>query len=527
MNHCPPKSYSGHVRSLLVIGLLVASSIRADLVVDFSKANLRPGNVGGVFGFAYPDSATRHSPSHRADLAWTSEGSAPSARLRYELDGPKYPSAGFGAMLAEESQALDLRDLKGIHVRLWSSVRRTVRVTVVSNLPAYGLASDTGVAFGYDLDVGPAMMDTVIGVENLALPIWLVGSPPLYVTEALGSATAIQFNVSCESSTGTCQTDTGRVQVEKLVLKGVGGGWPTPPQGSCTGEKVLLSDFQGQNAKRNGWGGWWYVYTDANSDSSTRSRGRSQILSAADTANLQTWTPDSAKAEAWMRFRLTREQAYSGWAALETQAGPPDAKTSQPVPVDRPGLSAISFRLSFDSAFPASLGGVNLKVKRSGTAFEGGRDLQIRIPYTDSARTWCVDLAALRQPNWSGSARIFEPDSLLAVAWEVKLGGVENEASGGFRLSQVEMWKAGTAIRPRSTSVGGVRRVGGDIEFTRQGFAGAANLVLVDSRGRVLSRTILSADQNSIRLAAPSGSPSWLHVSGVSARGTFPVAAWR
>ncbi|MBK8800613.1 MAG: hypothetical protein IPN71_00875 [Fibrobacteres bacterium] len=527
MNRSAPNSHSGHVRVLLVIGLLVASTVQADLVVDFSKPNHRPGNVGGVFGFRYPDSATRHSPSHHANLRWSSEGEAPGAHLTYELDGPKYPSAGFGAMLAEESQALDLRDLKGIHVRLRSSVQRTVRVTVVSNLRDYSKASDTGVAFGYDLEVGPEVMDTVIGVENLALPLWLVGSPPLYATEALGAATAIQFNVSCEKISGACQSDTGSLQVEKLELMGVGGGWPTPPAGSCTGEKVSLSDFQGENAKRNGWGGWWYVYTDANSDSSAKSRGRSQILSARDTTDLQTWSPDSARGEAWMRFRLTREQAYSGWAALETQAGPPDAITSQPVAVDRPGLSAISFRLAFDSAFPASLGGVTLKLKRSGVAFEKGRDLQIRIPHTDSSRNWCVDLAALRQPAWSGSARSFEPDSLLAVAWEVKLGGVENEAVGGFRLSQVEMWKAGTAIRPRSNSLGGVRRMGGEIEFTRSGWAGSALLVLVDSRGRILSRNTLASDQASIRIAAPLGVPSWLVVAGASARGTFPVATLR
>ncbi|HNY29471.1 MAG TPA: hypothetical protein PKO15_01160 [Fibrobacteria bacterium] len=525
MNRSARKSHSSLVRSLVLIGVLVASSVRADLVVDFSKPNTRPGNVGGVFGFAYPDSNTRHSPSHRAELAW--DARTPGALLRYELDGPKYASAGFGAMLAEESQALDLRELKGIRVRLWSSVQRTVRVTVVSNLREYARASDTGVAFGYDLDVGPAPMDTVIGVEDLALPLWLVGSPPLYSSEALATATAIQFNVSCETATGSCKSDTGSLHVETLELKGVGGGWPEPPAGNCSGEKALLSDFHGENAKRNGWGGWWYVYTDANSDSSSLSRGRSQILSAEDTSNLQTWKPDSASSEARVRFRLTRDQAYSGWAALETQAGPPDSKTSQPVPVDRPGISAVSFRLAFDSAFPASVGGVVFKVKRAGVAFADGRDLQIRIPHADTARTWCIDLAALRQPNWTGSDRIFRPDSLLAVTWEVKLGGVENQAEGGFRLSNVEIWSAGTALRPRSGRVGGVRRMGGEIEFTREGFAGAADLRVVDARGRILARATLGAKDASVRLAIPTGGASWLQVAGASVRGTFPLAPLR
>lgn len=515
------------VRSFLVMGLVLAAALRADLVVDFSKANTRPGNVGGVFGFLYPDSATRHSPLHQAKLDWVNQNGSPSVRLRYELDGSKYPSAGFGAMLAEESQALDLRDLKGIRVKLWSSVRRTIRVTVVSGLPAYSKASDTGVAFGYDLEVGPRGMDTVIAVENLALPTWMVETPPLYASDALEAVTAIQFNVSCEKASGICQEDTGRFQVERLELQGVAGGWPTPPHGNCTGEKVLLSDFQGSNAKLNGWGGWWYVYTDATSDSSTKSRGRSQVLSARDTTDLQSWGPDSLADEARLGFRLTREQPYSGWAVVETQAGAPDAKTSKPLPYNHPGLTAVSFRLAFDPGFPTSLGGVNFKIKRGGVAYQDGKDFQIRIPHSDSARTWCVDLAALRQPSWSGSARNFVPDSLLAVTWEVKLGGVENEAEGGIRLSHVEMWKAGTAIRPRSAALGSVRRVGADLEFSRNGWAGSAQLVLVDSRGRIVSRAELRADQPSIRLAAPASGPLWLRVLGASVRGSFSVASWR
>lgn len=524
MNRLVTKSHSLLVRIILVMGLVFAAALRADLVVDFSKANTRPGNVGGIFGFAYPDSSTRHTALHQAKLDWVDQNGVPAARLRYELDGSKYPSAGFGAMLAEESQALDLRDLKGIRVRLWSSVRRTIRVTVVSDLPAYRKASDTGVAFGYDLEVGPRVMDTVISVENLALPTWMVESPPLFASEALGAVTSVQFNVSCEKASGSCQADTGRFQVERLVLQGVAGGWPVPPHGNCTGEKVLLSDFQGANAKLNGWGGWWYVYTDASSDSSTKSRGRSQVLSARDTGDLQSWQPDSLTGVARLGFRLTREQPYSGWAVVETQAGAPDAKTSLPLPYNHPGLSAVSFRLAFEPGFPTSLGGVNLKVKRSGVAYQGGKDFQIRIPYLDTARTWCIDLAALRQPSWSGSARSFEPDSLMAVAWEVKLGGVENEAVGAIRLSQVEMWKAGTAIRPRSALPGGVRRQGTGLEFTRNGWLGSAQLVVVDSRGRIVSRAELKADQNSIRLEAPRGVVLWLQVSGSGGRGVFPLA---
>lgn len=513
-----PQARFGHSsgvrnRWMATILVLAARWACADILWDFSQVDTRSGGNGGIYAYVYPDSASRHTSEHKASLERVASGTAYAAKLSYVLDGSSYPSAGFGLMFPQ-AQSLDLSRLQSIHLHLSSDKRRTVRLSLSSRITAYENASDTGVSFGRDTVVGPQGLDWTIPASSLAWPRWVSDDeiPDISELAILASSWAVQLNVSCEGAKGVCSLDTGWLRLDSLRLDGVGLTWPLPTEGVCSGDSVDLSAYSSAKPKKNGLGGWWYAYTDASS-SDTSALGSSRILSAPDTTVASSWVPDSADNLAHLRFHLIRKGSNSGYAALETQFGPPD-DSGNTVPVDLPTLSSISFQLAFDSSFPSSLlGGVVLHAKKSGKAFSNGQDHQLRIPYDSSSRRWCLDFNTLQQPIWSAWGQTaFSPDSLLALSWEAKIQSDTSDVIGGFELSGVKLWFANTAVRHISVPAWTVRRNGTFVELRRPGGHGVLQAEILDARGCLLDQTTTAGSQTSVRLQVGSHGPSWVRL---------------
>jgi len=464
-----------------------------------------------VYAYVYPnDSANRQSPFHTASLQRISVPGAGAAKLSFVLDGRKYPSAGFGLMFPE-SQPLDLRGLQGIRLHLSTDKPRTIRLSLSSHIPAYQIAADTGASYGRDLRANNVGQDLSISVSTLTWPSWVIDPPAVSERDIEGSTFAIQLNVSCEDSSGACAKDTGWIRLDSLRLVGVGLSWPSPSPGTCSGDSLDVSRFSSSSPKKNGLGGWWYAYTDQNA-ADTSSRGSSRILSASDTSDPTTWTPDSARNLAYLKFHLVRVGAYSGFSAVETQFGPPD-NSGNPVPAAMPGLRAISFQLAFDPDFPAALGGVTFHAKKEGKAFANGQDHQVRIPFDSASHRWCLDFDSLKQPNWSAWGQLpFTPDSLMAMSWEVKLPGDAAQSAGGFQISDIRLWSANVSVRQRPLPAWSLHRQGSRVELTRSLGGGTLFAELLDVRGRVLSSARGGADQTAVALEASAHGSTWVRV---------------
>ena len=514
------------VNRLLSIVLMFAwVAARADMLWDFKEADTRPSTIGGIYAYIYPsasDPKSHRTPAHTASLArvTTPEGKS-GASLRFVLDGKGFPSAGFGLMFPE-SQPLDLRELKFIRLHLSAESPRTVRIALSSHQQAYETASDTGVSLGCDTVVGPEGVDWVVPTSRITWPKWVTDVPAVAEDAIFASTFAIQLNVSCETSKGTCDHDSGWIFLDSLRLSGVGGAWPSPDQGKgCYGDSLEVSKFNSANPKKNGLSGWWYAFTDVNASDS--SKGASRILSAADTNLADSWRPDSLADRAYMDFRLNRIGAYSGFAGIETQFGPPDTK-GVPVPVTLSDLTSVGFDLAYGD-FPVEMGGISFHVKKSGRYFQNGAEHQIRIPYDSVPHRWCLDLKDLHQPPWSAWQLAFTPEDLLSMSWEAKLQGIASTARGAFSIRNLRIYRnagvgVATSIRPRTLSV---RRVPGGLSIDRPADWGVGSAAVVDVRGKILARVDFAPGQNVALLPVPLQGLAWIRYQDARGGRTVPV----
>ena len=512
------------VSRALPILAVAAGLVHADLAWNFAQVDSRPGGTGGVYAYAYPsDSSGKHSSAHTAALSRVEDASGHAALLHFVLDGARYPSAGF-ALMFSETQPLDLRGLTGIRLHLSSDRARKVRISLTSRIPAYKAAFDTGVSLGRDIRSTPSGTLVELGPEDLTWPPWATDAdiPNVGDLDVLATTWAIQLNISCEESSGKCDQDSGWLRLDSLRLLGVGTDWLAPGEGDCTGDSVSFSDFSGPVPKRDGLGGWWYAYTDANS-SDTSARGFSRILSAPDTTDPSSWGPDSAGNRAHAAFRLVKGGSYSGYADIEAQLHAPDP-ADRPVATNLPGLKAISFDLAFDPDFPSSLGGITFHAKKAGKLFSGGKDHQIRLPFLAQPRRWCIDFDSLAQPAWTSWVP-FSSDSLLALNWEVKLQDNSAEASGGFSLSGVKLWSSSVGVKLRPTGGWSIRRLGDFVELVRP-YASSHESVrveLLDASGRVAASRHADPGSTLIRLPSPASRMLWARISGHSGIKAIPV----
>lgn len=438
--------------TLRILGILQCLVIgaAADISWDFESPVVHPNALDGIYGYVFPSKESPgRTPKHTASLQRTFVNGSKAARLSFRLDGSGFPSAGFGLML-EDALPQDLRGLVALEATIHADRRRQVRVALMGPDASLKAAADTGLTFGRDTVVGTSAIRWTIPLSDLAWPNWATELPQISRDALLARIFAVQFQVVCEQKLGVCNQDSGWISIDDLRLVGIGGGWPAPKVGDCSGPAAAIDSFASGNPRQNDLGGWWYAYTDRSATDSA-ARGASRILNASVPESAQTWEgPTATPAQAKLRFELKRRGVYSGYAALETQLAPPVDDT--PRPADFPRARSIAFSVEFEEGFPTGLGGIVTHLRKAGKDFDNGADHQIRIPWDSTPRRWCIDLEALRQPAWSAWIAPFTPTNLLALSFEVKLPAALPVATGGFTVRDIAFHlEPGAGVAPRSS----------------------------------------------------------------------------
>lgn len=437
--------------TLRILGILhcLVVGAAADISWDFESPVAHPDAIDGIYGYVFPSKESPgRTPKHTASLQRTFVTGSKAARLAFRLDGSDFPSAGFGLML-EDALPQDLRGMVALEATVHADRRRQVRVALMSPDASLKAAADTGLTFGRDTVVGPSPIRWSIPLSDLAWPNWATELPEISRDALLSRIFAVQFQVVCEEKSGVCNQDSGWIAIDDLRLVGIGGGWPAPKVGDCSGPATSIDAFASGNPRQNDLGGWWYAYTDRSAVDSA-ARGASRILNASVPESAQTWEgPSASLSHAKLRFELKRRGVYSGYAALETQLAPPENDT--PRPADFLRARSLAFTVAFEEGFPSGLGGIVTHLRKAGKDFDNGADHQVRIPWDSTPRRWCVDLDALRQPAWSAWIAPFTPTSLLALSFEVKLPAVLPVAAGGFTVSDIAFHlEPGAGVAPRN-----------------------------------------------------------------------------
>jgi len=456
-----------------------------------------------VRAYWFPRTAKdRRSPQHVSDLRRDSTKAISgrwSAKQSFVLDGTPYPSAGMGLMFPEAA-VVDLQNLTSITLKVRSDRKRALRLSIASHATGYEAASDTGVGLGADIVSQDTVTTWTIRTERLAFPRWAGEVPSLTTAEILSEAFAIQITHSC--GTDTCRLDAGWVQVDDVTLNGIDDANKEPSVGNCTGQGLLLSDFSTPPAKRNVLGGWWYAYTDSSSQD-TSAHGSSLVRDTTGNWNASGWAPDTKNRTASVDFWLRRQTTYSGYAALETQLG------SASKPLSLPGLHSISFRLDMSKGFPDTVSFVLFHAKKTAAQFQGGRDHQVKIPYSAGARTWCIDLDSLQQPDWVGLWKEpFTPDSLLALSWEVRLASMFRSGQVSMSLDSVTLYgwnPTGIANKARLAQPLRIQRNGGSLFLQRQEIDRSVRVRILLPDGRCVHDQDWAAGQSSLSLPLRGG----------------------
>jgi hypothetical protein len=413
----------------------------------------------------------------------------------------------------ENAAPIDLRSCTAIRLWVRADRPRKVRFSLAPSDSLLKVAADTGVSFGRDTTVGAEWTEWNILVDDLAWPKWAAVTPSARRDELMSRVFAIQFDIGCEAKDGVCKDDSGFVEVDNIVIQGVGGRWKDPVAGDCTGDTLWIDRFQSGNLRQNDQGGWWYAYTDRTSQDSA-SRGSSKVLNASSPDSASTWNGPDPDSGAALHFQLQRAGVYSGYATIETQLTEPDEQ-SQPRARSFTGARAISFDIRFAKDFSEDMGGVLVHLRKKGRLFDKGRDHQLQIPVDTVQRRWCVDLKSFKQPNWSEWIEDFSPDSLLALSFEVKLPAFLDISRSAFRVSDIAFhgeMETG-ARRSADRRMGRVRRDGGVWIYHPSGrMTGPIHWRLVSLSGRKIGEGVTGRDAQSVLLPGGWKGVSVLHI---------------
>jgi len=513
------------LRRLLLPVFCLAALSKADLAWSFLSPDLRPGAIGGVYGYVYPSAKSPGQTAlHTASLALWGTNTDEAARMSFHLDGKSFPAAGFGLMF-DNADPIDMRSMTSIRMWIRADRPRKVRFSLAPADSILKIAADTGVTFGRDTTIGTEWSEWVIRAEDLAWPRWAKDLPASRREEILSRVFALQFDVGCEAKDGVCQNDSGHIDVDDVLLAGAGGRWNAPAEGDCSGDTLWIDRFDTDPARQNNMGGWWYAYTDRTS-SDTSARGMSQIVNASNPDSAETWLgPSVDSGVSSLAFNLRRWHVYSGYAAMETQLAAPDMN-SKPLARSYKGAAAISFRIDFAKDFPDAMGGAVVHLRKKGQFFENGRDHQLQIPIDSVARDWCLDLSSFKQPSWSEWIEPFTPDSLLALSFEVRLPSSLDQVASSFRVSRIAFHgEMLTGVGARLTRGNGrLLRMGQGWVYVRSTASPVAiPWTIRNAEGRQVAVGVLPERETSLSIPATSRGISILTLGAPEGRTSFKI----
>lgn len=232
------------------------------------------------------------------------------------------------------------------------------------------------------------------------------------------------------------QALTGTFDVDSIVLAGIKRKERASKGNACSGPSRYLLDPAARSATgRNPMGGAWHALAEPRNTTDSTGASKFQFEELADGSYL--FAANLAR-------RSPALHPFGGFASLGSWLGPDGSNAS----VDLPGLKAVSFRIS-----RLALGIDTNETRGVEFALHSrtiGRDraFSILVPWSQirdtSATDVCVDLDALRQPDWwtgEVGATLAVPTGLGAISWSLRLGGFSDTAAdAGFRIHEVRLW---------------------------------------------------------------------------------------
>lgn len=498
--------------TLAFLGLVGAA--KADWLLNtYSKATLDTPSTNkeyGIQGFSNPSSITAVSvpesgyvrllvakygsegtEGYTANLGmlhplrkdWSAVDISSTDSIRFEFRYDRRPTGGFEMGLSSKLYPKSFSDSGYVHMYKLKSAQippvnvwRTVSIPVSALLPPDWYCVP-GSATKPCPDSLPSLAAVLKRVEALQF------APKTNYTQ-----TGTQRGVPCSFCVTPNTTLPVNFDVRNVTLVGYEESVPNPAGIGCQDAPTHLVEDFAEIDNQNGLDGYWFAFSDTNTSAAKEGD------SARGTSTAQM---DIAVGAATLTAGLHKKvggtfdwRPYAGWAAIGT-----NFNNGQGIAL--PGLSGISFNVKAIKLGP-NVKGVNFKVSMPGIseatthfAFLPAANIDPTSPaYLPKI---CVRPEDLLQPSWFSGAVPFKSDSVIQIAWEVKIGDQSDATihsdTAIISVSNINLYKD-------SVRVGvGPRHIGSNFSVTYRGgllsvqpLAGYEQISVVSPSGRVAAR---------------------------------------
>lgn len=497
---------------LAFVGL--AGAAQADWLLNtYNKATLDTPSTNkeyGIQSFSNPSSLTAVSVPEPGYVRLTV--------AKYASEGTEGYTANLGLLhpLRKDWSAVDISTTDSIRFEFRYDRKPTGGFEIGLSSKLYPKAfADSGYVHMYKLKA--AQLPDINTWKTISIPVSILNPPDWYCVP--GSPTkpcpadmpsrdavlkrleALQFapktnytqpgtqrGVPCTFCVKPNTTLPVNVDIRNVTLVGYEETVPNPAGIGCQDAPVQTVDDFAEIDNSNDLDGYWFAF----SDTSTSPLKEGDSARGTSSADMQI-AVGSATLAAGLHKKVGGVfdwRPYAGWAAIGTNFANGDG-------ISMPGLSGISFNVKALKLGP-NVKGVNFKVSMPGIseatthyAFLPASNIDPTSP--SYLAKICVRPEDLLQPSWFKGAVAFKPDSILQIAWEVKIA---DQTDPLVHSDTAVISVSNIALHKDSVRVGvGPRRSGSSFAVTYRGgllniqpLAGFEQISVVSPSGRVAAR---------------------------------------
>lgn len=435
------------------------------------------------------DNSDKSCPNCSAALTAESDSTGSFARLRFGLQEGTDPTwtvnnAHVGFIVPLDKFWRQDNDVRGM-----SEIRFKARITG-SNLAEPTLSLEGPFAKFYSIGISPEVSlrpEITSEWHWISMPVDWFGYPnwvrlkngdpvTLTVPDSLGNVRTVQdtYDTSsvhfphpvapCDTTTKWCREEwnsprnilralrslkfrvsttkpnsgaiAGTLDIDSIVLAGTKLEARTPKGISCSGlSRYLLNPSMQSPSGRNLLGGEWYAQAEPRNSVDSSGASKYQLAELADGSYL-------------FSANLVRNapalNPFGGFSTVGSRFAPASFSGM----TDLPGLKAVSFKISRQALDidTNQIEGVEfaLQIRNIGS----DRAYSTMVPWSlirdTSIADICVDLDALRQPDWwtaQVGATIAAPKGLASLEWSLRLrDALATAANAGFKIHEVRLW---------------------------------------------------------------------------------------
>lgn len=449
----------------LAAGALLAAGVRADITFDMSSPSSDAAEIKQMYGY---DTYKGKAASNVASIKVADNATTFTWSLTYNSgDGDYGTSAGLLIPIDRAWGIHNLSSASKITFKVSSSTGSPMHVLIGDDSLTYdpSTTSLNGALTSSNIKTTSSPTLVSIPVTQLKMPSWLAGKDACVnkcsketwlisnPTDSLSLADSISIAphvknlnlqpiIEWKSTSEIKSGASGDFTISDLTIVGA-NPWASVLGTNCKAYETtyaVLDDFaDGDNATK--FGGYWFAFTDTNSNKPTDSATGASYLNKLNTGKV--WAPVAKKGvplavvDATLEKNVgTQYRPYAGWADLGVEFSGTEGAT-----VDLDDVKALSFDFYAGAALNEPLGGtfkfddkkvygVTLKVKQ--TTVGDAQQFQINIPASQGdGSTICIDIDSLKQPDWytkKNGVTPFSPSKISQLAWEIKVADQGNPA---------------------------------------------------------------------------------------------------